>query len=165
MFKIQIVGDPNKISDNIRSLGTNAHDIFIKAMQRCVIRLQTKIKFEKLSNQILKYGSPPRLRDSIVTDVQDSGNYITGTVSSNVIYAPIQEYGGTVNLPDIYPKNASCLAFVWNGKQCFFKKINAHSITIPAHYYMRDSLNESKNSIKEEFDQAVKELISKAGGK
>ena len=55
-------------------------------------------------------------------------------VGTNVIYAAIQEFGGTIT-----PKNGPFLVFMIDGELVF-----ARQVTIPARPYMRPGFDESR---------------------
>jgi phage gpG-like protein len=68
-------------------------------IERLTIRLQTIVRSEKLSGQVLKVKTG-RLRNSIAREVFSAGAMVTGIVSSAVKYAKPHEYGfhGTVSV-------------------------------------------------------------------
>ncbi len=78
-------------------------------------------------------------------------------VGTNVEYAAVQEFGATINIPEIRPRNKKALAFAWpgappgmapgKGGKFVFAKVAAHTVTIPAHPYLRPALRESKGDI------------------
>jgi hypothetical protein len=73
---------------------------------------------------------------------------VTATLSiDGVPYAAIQEYGGTVSIPEIVPGRAKALAFEIKGREIFAQRVRAHSVTIPAHAYLRDALAGSAAAI------------------
>lgn len=78
-------------------------------------------------------------------------------VGTNVEYAAIQEFGGTIQIPEIRPVNKKALAFNWPGApahlvsksgKVVLKKVKAHPVTVPAHPYLRPALEESKAVIR-----------------
>jgi phage gpG-like protein len=78
-------------------------------------------------------------------------------VGTNVIYARIQEQGGTIPAMVITPRKAQVLAFKWpnapanlpagKGGLHYFKSVTRPQITIKAQPYLRPALNESKKDI------------------
>jgi hypothetical protein len=82
---------------------------------------------------------------------------IKGTVSvdRSVPYARIQEYGGTVQIPEIVPKRAQALHWSSGGADVFAKRARAHPVTIPARSFMRSSLEEQKQMIIEGLTAAA----------
>ncbi len=74
-----------------------------KAMNQGALLLESYIRTEKLSGQVLRVRSG-RLRSSITHRVAQEGDDTVARVGTNVIYAKIHEYGGTIT-----PKNAQYL--------------------------------------------------------
>lgn len=66
-----------------------------ETVERLTIGLQRVVMDEKLSGQVLNVRSG-RLRRSIGQTVQSDGASVTGIVSTAVVYARIQEYGGEI---------------------------------------------------------------------
>ncbi len=76
-------------------------------------------------------------------------------VGTNVEYAATQEFGATIDIPEIRPRNKKALAFAWPGAPAgmrpgksgkfVFAKVAAHTVTIPAQPYLRPALRESKS--------------------
>ena len=122
-----------------------------REMLKQMIALSSHVATEHLSGRPGLRNITGTLRRSILASpkVADSGNAILGTVSADpsVPYARIQEYGGTVNIPEIVPRRARALRFVVNGRTVFAKRVRAHRVTIPARSYMRTSLEEKKADI------------------
>jgi phage gpG-like protein len=54
--------------------------------------------------------------------------------STNVIYAAIQQLGGTIQLPEIRPVNKQAL--FWPGAPYPVKKVQAHKVTLPARPFL-----------------------------
>jgi phage gpG-like protein len=73
-----------------------------------------------------------RLRGSITGEVQ--GN--TVVLGTNLPYAAIHNYGGTVQIPAITARNAQALRFTIGGTVLFRRSVKAHAVTIPARPYM-----------------------------
>ena len=72
------------------------------------------------------------------------------SVGSDVIYARIHEFGGT-----IVPKKSRFLVFQVNGRW-----VRAKSVHIPARPYIRPALAESGRFIRDEFRQAGKRVTA-----
>lgn len=79
-------------------------------------------------------------------------------VGTNVEYAAAQEFGATIDIPEIRPRNKKALAFAWpgappgmapgKGGKFVFAKVAAHTVTVPAHPYLRPALRESRGDIR-----------------
>lgn len=113
---------------------------------------------QKLSGQVLNVRTG-NLRASIFEDVQQTSTAVTGKVGSSgdVKYAGIHEYGGTIPAHEIVPNKAQALAFIWQGKQQFFKRVQIPDVHMPERSYLRSSLSEMKQQIVEGLREAVLE--------
>lgn len=81
-------------------------------MTELIAELVLEVK-SNLSGTVLKAGNPPRLLNSIQSEVISMGAAsILGRIwSQGVPYAAIQEFGGRTSPHDIAPVNAAVLAF------------------------------------------------------
>ena len=159
MIKAVLVGDPSRITESIRSLFPEIKSGVGRSMARLVIALSNKIKFEKLTGQVLRNRSG-RLRDSISPRVTESGNTVVGEVGTNVAYASIHEYGGRTPAHDIFPRKGRALAFMMGGKQVIVKSVHHPGSVFPERSFMRTALNEMEPQIRAEFENAISEVIS-----
>jgi phage gpG-like protein len=91
----------------------------------------------KLSGEVLNARSG-RLRASIAASVAG----LEGSISSDVPYARIQEFGGLVNVPEMAPVRARALTFSYGGRLMFAARTAAHTVNLPERSYMRTSLAE-----------------------
>ncbi len=66
--------------------------------------------------------------------------------------------GGTIPPHEILPDKAKALAFLVGGKQTFAARVNLPAITMPERSYMRSSLAEMAEQIRDEFAAAVIEV-------
>lgn len=107
------------------------------------------------------FQTPDRMLASISSEVEVGRGEVTGSVTaSGLPYLKIQEFGGTVQTPEIVPVNAKVLAFMSSHKlqfgglgnpqstdMIFTKKTRAHPTDIPERSFMRRSLAERKADI------------------
>lgn len=70
-------------------------------------------------------------------------------IGTNVVYAAIQEFGGTIT-----PRRAPFLRFQIDGEW-----ISARSVRIPAHPYMRPTFDEDSDEAKREVGAALRDII------
>ena len=121
------------------------------------VALEAKIQ-QKLSGGVLNTRSGA-LASSIIATVDESSADISVRIgtSGDVKYAAIQEFGGTIPPHEIVPDKAKALAFAIGGKQVFAARVNLPAVTIPERSYLRSSLAEMAEEIKEEFGAAVVE--------
>src|SRR5260370_1267916 len=156
MLNIQIVGDKELIA-RLDAMPAQIRAALVRKVTALALLLEAKVKGDKLSGQVLNVVSGA-LRRSIFNEVQQSDTAVTGKVASSgdVKYAAIHEFGGTINVPEISAKGKA-LAFMMGGKQVFFKKVAAHTITMPERSFMRSSLKDMESQIREGLTEAVRE--------
>jgi phage gpG-like protein len=144
-FKVEI--DDRVVRLRLETMPKRLHDALYRAVDADRLKLETYIKADKLSGQVLHVISSD-LRASIHSDVDDQGNQIYGRAfsSGDVKYAAIHEYGG-----DIYPKTAKALVFEIDGKLIFSRHVH-----MPERSYMRSSLRDMSAQIQADLERAVK---------
>ncbi len=99
----------------------------------------------------------------ITTQVTDSGERITGTITAGgTPFARIHEYGGTIKTPEIFPKHAQALHWVpKGGGDVFARHTQAHPTKIPERSYLRAALAQREADIMAAFHEvAAPELIA-----
>jgi phage gpG-like protein len=117
--------------------------------------LQEKVQ-QKLAGTVLNTKSGA-LAGSIVVTVDDASANVAARIatSPDIKYAAIQEYGGTIPPHEIVPDKAKALAFVVGGKQMFAARVQIPAVTLPERSYMRSSLAEMADEIKDGLSEAV----------
>ena len=121
--------------------------------------LQAKIQ-QKLAGGVLNTKSGA-LAGSIGVATDDSSADVSARIAtSDVKYAAIQEFGGTIPPHQIVPDKARALAFLVGGKQVFAARVQLPTVTMPERSYMRSSLAEMADEIREELTVAVVEAMS-----
>lgn len=134
-----------------------------KEMLRQMIKLSRHVAEEHLSGRPGLRNITGTLRRAVLASprANQTAEAISGTVSvdRSVPYARIQEYGGTVQIPEIVPKRAKALHWMSGGSNVFAMRVRAHPVTIPARSFMRVSLEEQKLSIIEGLKGAVAEAV------
>ena len=93
----------------------------------------------------------------ITTQVTDSGDRITGTITAGgTPYARIHEYGGTVHTPELFPVHAKALHWVAKGGgDVFTRHTRAHDTRIPERSYLRSALAQREADIMAAFHHVV----------
>jgi phage gpG-like protein len=121
------------------------------------VALEAKIQ-QKLSGGVLNTRSGA-LASSIIATVDESSADVSVRIgtSGDVKYAAIQEFGGAIPPHEIVPDKAKALAFAIGGKQVFAARVNLPAVTLPERSYLRASLGEMAEEIREEFGAAVLE--------
>jgi phage virion morphogenesis protein len=74
------------------------------------------------------------LFQSVDRSVRISGNLVIA--ESARPYAAIHQYGGTIRVPEIFPKNARALFFSIGGKNVFARSARAHVVSMPARPFL-----------------------------
>ena len=121
--------------------------------------LQGKIQ-QKLAGAVLNARTGALAR-AIVTTIDDSSANVSVTIgaSGDIKYAAINEFGGTIPPHQVVPDKARVLAFVVGGKQAFAMRVNLPAIAMPERSYLRSSLGEMADEIKDELSEAVAEAL------
>jgi phage gpG-like protein len=81
------------------------------------------------------------------------------TAGGDTKYAAIHEFGGAIPPHQILPDKARALAFLVDGKQAFAARVNLPAVTMPERSYMRSSLAEMADEIREGLTTAVVEAV------
>jgi phage gpG-like protein len=116
--------------------------------------LQAKIQ-EKLSGSVLNIKNGALARSIVATMDDASTDIAVSIASSDIKYAAIHEYGGTIPPHQIVPDKVKALAFVVGGKLTFAARVNLPAITMPERSYMRSSLAEMADEIRDGLSEAV----------
>jgi phage gpG-like protein len=121
--------------------------------------LEAKIQ-QKLAGTVLNARTGALAR-SIVTTIDDSSASVSVSIATNgdVKYAAIHEFGGAIPPHQILPNKAKALAFAIGGKQVFAARVNLPAVTMPERSYMRSSLAEMADEIREGLSEVVVEAF------
>jgi phage gpG-like protein len=164
MLTVKLVGADGYIA-RLNAMPAAVRQALIKKVTALSFKLESKIKAEKLSGQVLHVKSGA-LRDSIhalpvvASDTSVTGGAVQGSPLTKA-YAAIHEYGGKTAAHEIIATKAQALSFAMGGKQMFFKKVMHPGSVMPERSYMRSSLAEMKEEIIEGMHEAVREALLK----
>ena len=117
------------------------------------------VQNDKLSGAVLNAKSGALARSIVATVDDASTNVAVSIVSSDIKYAAIHEYGGAIPPQEILPDKAKALAFMIGGKQTFAARVNLPAITMPERSYMRSSLAEMADEIRDGLSGGVVEAL------
>ena len=121
--------------------------------------LQAKIQ-QKLAGGVLNMKSGALAGSiGVMVDEASSGVAVRLSTSPDVKYAAIQEFGGTIPPHQIVPDKAKALAFVVGGKQVFAARVQIPVVTMPERSYMRASLAEEADDIRNQFGDAITQAV------
>jgi phage gpG-like protein len=161
VIETYVVGDREVVA-RLQRMGTRLPEEMKVGIERLTVKLQNKVKADKLSGQVLKVRTG-RLRNSIARDVISEGPMVTGMVSTPVVYARPHEFGfsGTVAVRE----------HMRTIKQAFGRPIDpveatvrAHSMkmNLPERSFLRSSLDEMEaaGTIRGEMEAAVERAAS-----
>lgn len=157
---IKIEVDVLAIRATFDALPSRVHAALLRKTQALRLELESKIKGDKLSGQVLHVVTG-NLRRSIFSGVNDKGDVIEGFAkqSSDVKYGAIHEFGGKIHIPEIVPVKAKALHWVSGGKDVFAKRARAHDVTMPKRSFMRSALHDMEGEIVSGLKETVlKEL-------
>jgi phage gpG-like protein len=123
--------------------------------------LQERIR-QKLAGEVLQTRSGA-LAASIVASITEEPQGVAVRIApTDVKYAAIHEFGGTIPPHQIVPDKAKALAFAIGDKQAFATRVQIPAVTMPARSYMRSSLAEMAEAIREGLGEAVGEALHQA---
>ena len=143
MISADIKGD-EQVAIRLENLPSNIRAQLKKAMNDAMIDLRGYVAANKLSGQLLKVRTN-NLRSSITQRITDDPTSVVGIVGTNVKYAAIHEYGGQIKTR----------LGTGKGKP----KVGGKAyITMPEKRFLRGSLVDKTNSIKERLAIAVSEV-------
>lgn len=170
---IELLG-AEKLQAKLDLLG-RPHPAIVSAMNDIADKLVGTVQSQKLSGQVLKVQTG-RLRRSITRRVESTSDGINAIAGTNVEYAKIHEYGGTINIPpkqmlirhrltakgDLMKQvsNKNLLRFAKKSHKRvreMFAQTQGHTITMPERSFMRTSLQETKAYAKERLLRALNE--------
>ena len=160
MISADFLGDKPAL-DRLRALPDAANEGLARAVAKLGIGLQSRIRQDKLSGQVLKTRSGA-LKASIEVATDRGAAALTATVSTDLDYAAAQEYGfsGTVSV-------RSSLRRI---KEAFGRPIAAKTISVGAHSrrmnlpersFLRSALDDMTPDISAGVNDALREAIAR----
>ncbi len=159
---IKISANDTAVRAEFDAMPGRIHRALVQKVQLLRILLESKIKNDKLSGQVLNVISGD-LRRSIFSGIDDRGEFVEGWAkqSGDVKYGAIHEFGGTIHIPEITPVKAKALHFVMGGKDVFAKRVRAHDVTMPERSFMRSALADMHDDIVNGMKDAVLKEVSR----
>lgn len=141
-----------------------------EAVSRATIRIQADVVSNYLSGQVLK-NRTGTLRRSINQEVKVEGYDVIGTVGTNVEYAAIHEYGGTIHHPGgtAYMATPDGLRFIRNDNPLSGRlpRTRAHDIPIPQRAFLHPALEAGREpavrDVRAAVERAVRLAVADAG--
>lgn len=147
--------DDHNIVANLGNLNNTVRNNLKNKITELSIKLTNNIKSAKLTGTVLKVRTG-RLRNSIQYRVADNGNEIKGTVSTNVVYAPIHEYGfnGSITVKSHMRTIKEAFGRSINPKQILVNSFS-RNVNMPERSFMRSALDDMRGQITSELEQVV----------
>jgi len=145
-LNIEVIGT-EQIAKKFQSASQRASQVMREKMQSALFLLESGIK-DKMSGKVLKVRTG-RLRSSVTSRVESAGGDIVGRVGSNVVYAPVHEYGAVIT-----PKRGKYLTFQVDGHW-----VRVRSVRIPRRPIWEPTLKENQEKIRSLFRTAFAELL------
>lgn len=161
MLNVTLVGDRELIA-RLDAMPSRLQAALRRKVTELALKLEHKVKTGKLMGQVLNRRTG-KLARSIQNKVEASSAGVIGKVysSGDVKYAAIHEFGGKTPPHVIEPKKAQALAFVINGKQAFFRRVNHPGSNMPERSFLRSSLTEMRPAIVQGLHETVVEAVRK----
>jgi phage gpG-like protein len=159
---VTITIDDKMVRAAFDGLPSRVHAAIVRKVHALRLELESKIKGDKLSGQVLHVVSGD-LRRSIFSGVEDKGDIVEGWAkqSGDVPYGAIHEFGGIIHIPEILPVKAKALHWVSGGKDVFAKRARAHDVTMPTRSFMRSSLEDMREEIVTGLKDVVLQELSR----
>jgi hypothetical protein len=133
-----------QVETRFLTAGTRVREQVLREMHALTIKLQRKVKEEKLSGQVLKVRTG-KLHRSINQRVTAAGDSFLGRVGTNVEYGRAWELGFDVPARDIYPKNAQAL--FWPGARHPVAHVHQPARHQAGKPFLRPALDEMRPEI------------------
>ena len=149
---------PRDALGRFQKIGENLLALTREAMVKTTDALRTQVRI----NIAGSFRNPNRMMSAVGSNVTQRGTQWIGEVDASgqftgtrLPYMRIQEYGGIVHLPDIFPKRKQALYFT--GASYPFAKAEAHDVTIRGRSYLRAALIQRQQEIQNLFKAAVQQ--------
>lgn len=153
---IQVTGE-DAIQRRLAAIA-NLRPALRRTLEGQLIELQAHVVANKLTGQVLHVRTGT-LGRSITYRLEEGDDALRGIVGTNVKYARIHEYGGTIHLPAMVPRRRRALRFEVGGAVVFAKRVRAHDVTMPERSFLRSSLEERRPKILQAFGATVRAAV------
>jgi len=156
MISLTAIGDA-EIVRKFDQFPVRLHDEIKKGVGRLALMLARNVQRNKLSGQVLKVRTG-RLRRSIGSVVEDSGDVVSGIVSTPVKYAPPHEFGfhGTVSVREHMREIKQAFGRSIAPKQIMVRE-HTMKMNLPERSFLRSELRdlEASGAIRTEFEADI----------
>lgn len=159
MIYAHVITDQQLLA-KIKGLWGQTRVEIVKSIWRVTLRLQRKVKEEKLSGQVLHVRTGT-LRRSINAQVFDKATGIYGVVGTNVKYGAIHEFGFS-GMQQV-KAHFRMMKVAWGRPVREPRKIlvSAHQrhVNLPERSFLRSALRDMGPEIKQELEEAVARAV------
>jgi phage gpG-like protein len=155
------IGIDDSCSAALAAMPERIRDALLAKSNTLAAALQQKIQ-QKLAGEALQTRSGALAASIVASIAEEPQGVAVRIASTDVKYAAIHEFGGAIPPHQIVPDKAKALAFVIGGKQIFAARVQIPAVTMPARSYMRASLGEMAEAIREGLGEAVDETMQSA---
>jgi phage gpG-like protein len=155
MTAIKLAG-ADALLQRFERLGADVQACLLATSQTLAANLQAHVQQDKLSGQVVN-----RLSGDLAQSISATVDVGDGAVTAKVFaadpppYAAILEFGGVIPAHEVRPVSAEALSFTIDGRRAFAKVAHIPDVTVPAHSYLRASLQDMADEIATELQQAV----------
>lgn len=146
-----IIGD-REVAARFQGMPECLRVVLRREITNLTVELQGYIKAEKLSGQVLNVRTG-NLRRNINHRITETGSTITGTVGTNVEYARLHEYGGTVK------EHLRTMTMEWGKPMKAPKVIKVAAYNMPARSFLRSGLADRRSIIEGRIAAALHQVI------
>ena len=159
MITAHLVGDEEVLA-RLRSIPGAVNTGLVRTVTKLGLDLQRRVQQDGLSGQTLAVRSGLR-KSTIDLSLEQSGDYVTATISSGSEYAHADEFGftGTVDVRAGLRRVKEAF-----GRPTSEKLINtrAHSrrMALPERSFLLSALEEMGSAIRDEVEAAVREALA-----
>ncbi len=161
LFDIQAPGLPGLIARFARQPAAQ-HARMVRVMHDAAALVESQAK----ANIARLFNHPDKMQDTLDAKVVDGTWTVTGTVTAaGLPYLRIQEYGGVIHVPEIFPQAAKALHWLspaavgFSGARgqddVFAMHAAAHDVRLPERSYLRAALAQRRAEIIAAFQGTV----------
>jgi phage gpG-like protein len=155
------IGIDDTCSAALAAMPERIRDALVAKSNTLAAALQQKIQ-QKLAGEALQTRSGALAASIVASIAEEPQGVAVRIASTDVKYAAIHEFGGTIPPHQIVPDKAKALAFVIGGKLVFAARVQIPAVTVPERSYMRSSLAEMAEAIREGLSEAIGEALNQA---
>jgi phage gpG-like protein len=144
--------DDTNLRIRLAAMGPRVRAALLRAVTESAIDVQGKVQ-AKLAGVVLNERTH-RLHDSIHYQITDDSDGVTATVGTDVVYARIHEYGGTVTVREHLMHMTQMFGHPLETPRDVL--VREHTATYPERSFLRSTLREETPTIRARLTAAVR---------